>query len=131
MEFLIKKVPDLKEHQFDSKNLNETHAAVDTSCSRCASSIFPASPVSPTNRKQNSGGRRTGNGGENICARCKHNMANEGGDEQNRTQSPKRRSDRKKKAQRENLDWDNLGEKIEDWFEVAKTPGKLRKLYIY
>jgi len=51
-------------------------------------------------------------------------MANEGGDE--RIQSPgKRRSgDRKKKAhQRDNLDWDNLGEKIEDWFEVAKTPG--------
>ena len=64
-----------------------------------------------------------------ICARCKHNMANEGGDEQQqqqRTQSPgkRRNGDRKKKAhQRDNLDWDNLGEKIEDWFEVAKTPG--------
>ena len=82
------------------------------------------SPVSPTNRKQNSGGRRTGADNGHICARCKHNMANEGGDE--RIQSPgKRRSgDRKKKAhQRDNLDWDNLGEKIEDWFEVAKTPG--------
>ena len=50
-------------------------------------------------------------------------MINAENDEPNRTQSPKRRSDRKKKVQRDNLDWDNLGEKIEDWFEVAKTPG--------
>lgn len=37
----------------------------------------------------------------------------------NGTESARRRNQRKPK----DVDWNNLGEKIEDWFETAKTPG--------
>lgn len=69
-------------------------------------------------------GRRTADNNQNVCAKCKHHIGI-AHDEEERALSPKRRSgDRKKKVNRDSLDWDNLGEKIEDWFEVAKTPGK-------
>ncbi len=29
-------------------------------------------------------------------------------------------------GKKENIDWSHLGEKIEDWFEYAKTPGNLK-----
>lgn len=30
----------------------------------------------------------------------------------------------------ENIDWAQLGEKIEDWFGYAKTPGNLKLFFI-
>lgn len=117
--FRSQKFPELKEHQFENKNLNTTASNMDA-CSRC-SSIFPATPMpKSTQSARRASAENSGTNGVigHVCAKCRQHISLEN---EERIMSPKRRNGKKKTA-RDSLDWDNLGEKIEDWFEVAKTP---------
>jgi DNA primase len=64
-----------------------------------------ASPL--LNKKSTNGRNNNNNNNNNLCCNCKNH-------------NPVFKSAGRSK--RDNLDWDDLGEKIEDWFEQSKTP---------
>ena len=58
---------------------------------------------------------------DSLCKNCKQCCYE---DDEERAESPKRRLRKiKEKPNHHDVDWTNLGDKIEDWFEYAKTPG--------
>ena len=52
-----------------------------------------------------------------------------------RSVSPRRHSHSKRGKQNKtfdpNVDWTDLGDRIEDWFETAKTPGIFKLIFLY
>lgn len=95
--FRSQKFPELNEGLNKSKDFD--------ACSRCSSSIYPLSAggnTSPVFNKKSANCRHN-----SVCYKCKQDEAKKAA---------------KSGKKRENLDWDDLGEKIEDWFEQSKTP---------
>jgi hypothetical protein len=59
--------------------------------------------------------RRSINSNVTSCPNCKFSL-------DNRADSAKYNNKNKHHRHNNDITWDNLGEKIEDWFEYAKTP---------
>ena len=91
-------------------------------CSRC-SSVMPNSAGSYRNKYNSASTSRKH---DSLCKNCKQCCYE---DDEERAESPKRRLRKiKEKPNHHDVDWTNLGDKIEDWFEYAKTPGNQKTI---
>jgi hypothetical protein len=70
----------------------------------------------------------------NSISRCSTASYEDGFASRSQTNSARRQNSRSKRQQQQrndSVDWENLGVKIEDWFDGAKTPGIRLFVYIF